>query len=211
MARRIINGDIRLDTCLRRHQDKPPDFEFAMFHMDPKVIRGDITGLIEGYMSRVGLLSLHHIRKKEYKLFSVSFLKQLNAPDWILCQTRMFVRAARVLGQNFLTRFVVKLEDGAVGVLNDGYSFVVFPDGDTEKVFDYVTSVETTFGANPEAIYEELRELLVPPNPEIVRYFIWQATEENDVITETFALAKNISQKVTVVRTPTQVRLVSRT
>jgi hypothetical protein len=208
MARRVMNGDIRLDTCLRRYTGNNPQYEPAMFHMDPKVIRGDITGLIEGYMSKVGLLTLHHIKKKKFQLFPRVFLDQLVSDNWIDYQTKLFVKSSRLLGINFLRRFAIALGEGKIGVLNDGYSIVIFH-GSVDAVQHYLASVETTFGANPEAIYDELRDLFTEPNPDVERYYLVEATNVNGTITEEFGLKDDVTKRIKVVRTQSEVTLVS--
>jgi len=201
MARRILNGDIRLDTCLRRFLDRNPDFVTAMFHLDPKVLQGDLTGLIEGFATKVGLLALHHIDKVRFRLFPKRYMKHLSDDNPLREQTRIFYQATGTLGENFLTRHVLKLSDNRSVILNEGYSVVFFPDSQVLPVVNYLMGVERTFKGTPFNLYSELLDLLIEPNPKLVRYYLKTIeTDGNGVISEEYALAEDLSATVVVLR-----------
>jgi hypothetical protein len=208
MSRRIFNGDIRLDTCFRRHRWAMPQFEVAMFHLDPKALRGNLVGLIEGFMSRVGVLSIHHIAKVGFDLYPIDFLLGAKTHDVDTLQIGMFVNAAGMLQTKFLERYITKLGDGRVAVLNDGYSIAIFPKEDWTAIEEYLVGVETTFGVTEPVVFWELKDFLVKRNPYIVRYFAVKFTRDNGTLEEEFVLETNVREKVRVLHKEGSVELV---
>jgi hypothetical protein len=200
MAKRVLNGDIRFDTCLRRFLDRFPDFVTAAFHLDPKVLRGDLTGFVEGFVTRVGLLSLHHIEKVKFQLFPKKFMKEMTALDANINQKIMFIRSVGALGSNFLRRSAVKTIAEQIVILNEGYSMVVLPDLRIDRALTYLLGVEETFRGTPVNLYGEMSRYVIRPNTQIQRYYIRNIKKEKDVVVQEYGLFLNISQTVTVVR-----------
>jgi hypothetical protein len=199
MGKRVLNGDIRLDTCLRRFLDRHPQFVTAMFHLDPKVLRADLTGLVEGFFTKVGLIALHHIDKWRFELFPGAATKKVNKDEHLHTQTKCFIQSAGILGTNFLKRHVMMFERRFV-ILNAGYSIVFFPDDHTFSVMTYLTGVEDTFSATKLTLYEELLDLLVPPNQSVTRYYLRTITNVQGEIQQVYALPGDPSAILTVTR-----------
>jgi hypothetical protein len=201
MAKRVLNGDIRLDTCLRRFLDRHPQFVTAMFHLDPKVLRGDLTWLVEGFITKVGLIALHHIDKWRFALFPMAFIKKFAGPQPgpLRAQMKHFIESAGILGMNFLKQHVMLFEDRFV-ILNEGYSVVFFPDDHIFSVMTYLTGVEETFTATKFTLYDELLDLLVPPNMRVTRYYLRNITDVEGAIQQVYALPEETSVTVAITR-----------
>jgi hypothetical protein len=206
MARAVLNGDIRLDTCLRRFLDRHPQFVTAMFHLDPKVMSGDLTGLVEGFFTKAGLIALHHIDKWGFQLFPTEYIRKLGKSRPLRAQTQSFVESAGILGMNFLKRHVMLFQRRFV-ILNEGYSLVFFPDNNIFSVMTYLTGVEDTFKAAKLTLYDEVLDLLVPPNRQVTRYYLKTITNVEGVIQQVYALPADPSVTVTVTRRGTNVTL----
>jgi hypothetical protein len=99
------------------------------------------------------------------------------------------------------------LADGRVVVLNDGYTIAVFPSADWKAVAKYVMKVEQTFEVTETVVYPELRDFLVPPNTEIVRYFAIRVARKRGRVVEEFALEANPNKKAFVVHADGVVRI----
>jgi hypothetical protein len=207
IRRRVLNGDIRLDTCLRRYMDRMPDFVMAAFHFDPKVLRGDLTGIIEGWMTKVGLLAFHHIDKVKFELFPKKYMARLSGVDAKRMQTKFFLESAGVLGEHFLKRHIIRFNQTRTGILNEGYSVVFFKSSTLAPVVTYLMGVEQTFGGTPINLMTELQDLLISPNPNANRYYIKSIRNAGDVIEQEYALETDITVTVTVVRKGTEVTI----
>jgi hypothetical protein len=167
--------------------------------LDPKVLRGDLTGIIEGLFTRVGLLSLHHIEKVKFRIFPRNFLWS-EAKDFLRDQARRFVASCGVLGENFLRRSALVTQGGRIAVLNEGYSIALLPDTRLEQALTYLLGVEETFGGTPINLYDQLLVYMVPPNAGIQRYYLKSISEEHGSIVQQYGLATNSSEVITVVR-----------
>jgi hypothetical protein len=199
IARRVLNGDIRLDTCLRRFLDRHPQFVTAMFHLDPKVLKGDLTGLAEGFFTKVGVIALHHIDKWKFELFPRAYIEKCTNDQHLRAQTKSFIQSAGTLGRDFLKRHVMLLERRFV-ILNEGYSIVFFPDDHIFPVMTYLMGVEETFIATKVTLYDELLDLLVPPNQRLKRYYLRNITDVEGAIQQVYAHPEDPSLTVAVTR-----------
>ena len=207
IQRRFYNGDIRLDHCIRYKTGTMPILDYGMFQMDLKGFSGDMTGFIEGYADKYILKSLHHLEKSKYLLFpsefntmmsqngfnNVNYHKKMRGdlplnldfdtfsePNYF-SQAAHFARSLVISDNLFLKRFIILLKnknEKYAGILNLGYSFVVFSSPYEKKnnflkneILDYLKGVEQTFTANIFVLYENLTRLLVPKNEKLKRFY----------------------------------------
>lgn len=149
-----LDNDARLDKCIRSITDISPIIDHGIFHMDPKILKGNLTGFIEGYVDRYNLKAIHNI--EEYYLFPEKFLKMMKENDLynvktvnpksgsvlnlsfdsfptsgnnFFSQAAHFANSAAVSGDMFLKRYIIminKNERYFCGILNFGYSLIVF-------------------------------------------------------------------------------------
>jgi hypothetical protein len=191
------NGDVRLDDCLRKFSWEMPRFIYGMWHLDPKVLGGDLTGLVEGAMTRYGMLTVHHLNKGDFSLMPKTFTIQLN--DSAYHAVRVSMKASGVLEANHLARFVTKIGN-SFAILNEGFSLVVFPEYATlEDLLVYLLGVEMTFWS-PENLFDEVKDFLVPSNVQVKRLYLVNITKNGDEIVEEYAMAENAKRVMEVMR-----------
>lgn len=196
------NGDIKFDYCMRNLTGKLPHLEYGLFHMEPKAFRGDLTGFIEGYLDKMDFKVLHHLNKKNlYYLYSTDFINLMDRSEQynVHLENRRgqqnlvynydtfsnlnafnapahFARSLCVSNDLFLKKYAIKFTSNdktLYGILNLGYSFVVFDSTSSLKqnIEAYLEGVEATFDVTEQLLYDELSQLLKPKFQEIQRFY----------------------------------------
>lgn len=207
IRRRFYNGDIRLDHCTRYKTGTMPILDYGMFQMDKKGLSGDLTGFIENYADRYVLKCLHHLEKTDFFLFPKKFCEMMSqnslfnvryskkykknikldldfdtfADPNYFSQAAHFSLSLAISDNLFLNRFIIILngkKQKFCGILNLGYSFVVFSSPIDKKknlkneLFEYLKGVENTFTSNNDVLYNNLTRLIIPKNNNLKRFYI---------------------------------------
>jgi hypothetical protein len=158
-------------------------------------------------MSRIGVLTIHHIKKVGFELFPRDFLIGMGVDEPNIFQVGMFVKAAGMLQTDFLKRYITRLTDGRIAVLNDGYSIAVFPGDNWQVIIQYLLGVEQTFDVIFQVLFDELKQFLVIPNQKIVRYYAIKIERKDENVIEEFALESNHLEKLTVIHSNGAIKL----
>lgn len=209
LAEKIVQNQNKCENgilkCIRSITDISPIIDNGFLKLDPLVIKGDLSGLIENYVERLNLKSIQNI-ENDFYLFPKQFLnmmkenyqfnvkigsdkKNLSFNSFpipgrnFFSQEAHFANSAAVTRELFLKRYIImftKNDRFYFGVLNMGYSFLVFNIEYklyqhyelVKEIMKYISGVEKTFEIIPDELYYNLTRLLMPQCKKLFRYYL---------------------------------------
>jgi hypothetical protein len=126
-------SDVLMISCIEQFLGRKGHVVDGMFAIKESPITGDLTGIVEGWVSRTGALTLS-------SLFENCWIGDPGIGR--SKEAVLLIKAQDFLGEAFLRRYVCRRK-GAFWLLNDGFSIVRF--SETDELIEYYVSVEKTF------------------------------------------------------------------